>query len=522
MLLNKADFKPGRLIRLAAAFLLVMSLSAGTVCSANAFASEAVSSPAESKDMDINAFAEALGSIEGISDVSVTQGGSVLAYIEQPLDWQSDTGMTFKQKFIVTYKGSEQPTSYEIGGYSILYSFSMMSLYPADYTHNAVDIEYRFFGESVPEGLDSDSADLWEFLTVENAAEDFHALITKLSTLLTGKRMVTGVSKGGFTTNVQAYKHPEDADLFLSFCAPLCDSLTDSRMYEFLNYSVGDDVLPEGEGEHLRSLITDFQLECIRYEDDLKVRYKEMALEEAKDGEKDYRSWLLEDDGAKLYETAVADMQGAVWMAQGGGGGAAYESAEGMSSTFGTVVSMPAETPEEIQLKEDAVFELLSSISFPTSYTCSLDQIMLPYCMQSAMQMGNYAVDLTPLRERMAEERERDPAFPDLSISTEEEKNLMLLTYLTEEQLEMAEGFELVHDELVEWEQTTTANVVMVFGGVDPWLAVAIPECDNPNVKRVLVKSSEYYDMIGHSCSVPFFDSETQDIIYGELDKLIS
>ena len=469
-----------------------------------------------------SAFMEKLAALDGISNVEFNNMGYVAASIEQPLDWATDTGKTFQQQFMVKFGGYDVPTCYTVGGYTLLGSMGADTVIPQGYTFNNVCIEYRFFGGSEPEGLDYNSADLWQYLTIENAAEDFHALITKLSTIFPGKRMMTGASKGGFTTNVQAYKHPEDADLFLPFCAPLCNSTADTRMYDFLNNSVGDDVLGESDAKELRDLVTDFQLECIRYKDDLKARYLKLAFEAVPEGEDGYRPVLLEDEGGKLYDFAVADMQGAVWMLQGG----YYEfsTLDGLKSTLSSVVDMPASTAEEVEKKKDAVLETLSSISSPSSYSCSHNgnPMLYPYIIQSAMQMGNYAEDLTPLRNRIAEEQAKDPSFPSLSISKDEETNLMTIAYLTDEQLEMASKFSLVHDELVEWQNTTTANVVMVFGAVDPWRAVAIPECSNPNVKRIMVKSGPNFPMMGHSMDVTSFDSESQAAIYAAIEPLFS
>ena len=466
----------------------------------------------------IDEFVEKLSAVEGLSDVHKDEFGFVTGYIEQPLDWQTDTGKTFKQQFSIDFKGADLPVCYSVGGYSLMTSMSDYSLFPEDYAHNAVRIEYRFFGESRPEGLDNDSVDMWEYLTVENAAEDIHSLISKISTVLTGKRVMTGASKGGFTTNYQAYKYPEDADLFIPFCAPLCDSASDTRMYDFLNYSVGDDVIGTEKAAEARGAILDFQVECMRYKNDLKSLYKASAIELNAEGENGYRSHLLEDDGAKLYDTAVADLPGCVWSSLGNY--PEYATADQLISYFGDIVAMPVSTDEEVSAKKEAILNALSAFCSPGGYACSDDTNMLPYIIQSLMQMGNYEIDLTPLRERIAEEQAKDPSFPDLSFTVEEEKTAYITAFLTDEQIELGSQFSFVHDELVEWEKTTNANVLMVFGGVDPWTSVAIPECDNPSVKRILVKSSDVYEMIGHSASVSTFDEESMNTIYDALNEL--
>ena len=466
---------------------------------------------------ETEAFAEKLKAVEGISDVRV-ESDTIIAYMEQPLDWQTDTGITLQQKFTVRYKGENVPTCYEVGGYDLLTSVASLIIFPDDCTYNKVSIEYRFFGESQPEGLDRDSTELWPYLTLENAAEDIHAIISRLSSLLPGKRIMTGVSKGGFTTNYQAYKYPEDADLFLPFCAPLCESRTDSRLYEFINHSVGDAVLPAEQAEEMRNAILEFQVECMRYKDDLKVAYKEKAIQEAEGGEDAYRPILMEDDGAKFFDFALADAQAIVWMNQAGFED--YCSPDGAISTFENVVSMPADTEEQIAAKKEALLELLCRLEPPSGFVCSTDNIMFVYTMQSAMQMGNYSLDLTPLEERIAEEQEKDPSFPGLSLTEEEKQYPMMYQMLTEEQREMAFEFPLAYDEMVEWEKTTTANVVMVFGAVDPWYIAAIPESGNPNVKRILATGSDLAAAIGHSAAVTMYNQEARDAIYEALSDV--
>ena len=486
-------------------FTLVLSLFPGMSCLAQ-------------EDCDIDTFAKKVEAIDGISDVTVVNDTTINAYIEQPLDWQSDTGKTFKQQFNIKYAANDVPTCYVVSGYTIQYSNIESAVIRNSYTYNAVEIEYRYFGKSIPDGLDNDSVELWEYLTVENAANDIHALIEKLSTLLTGKRMMTGSSKGGFTTNMQAYLYPDDCDLFMSFCAPLCENESDPRMYEFLNNTVGDDVLGKEEAKECRDLILDFQVECMRYKDDLKIQYKNIATGISQEGEKNYRPVLMEDDGGKLFDVALIDFQASVWMSQSGAQD--YSTIDGLKSTLKNVLDMPSSTEEEVAAKEKEILRLLVMVCYPGGYACSKQNSSYPYLVQSAMQMGNNAADLSPLRERIEEEQKIDSSFPDLSITLEEEKTNMMSGYLTEEQIEMASKFDFVYDELMEWSKTTTANVVMIFGAVDPWYATAIPENDNPNIQYVVVKSSDRYRAFGHSIGVPSYDEESQKVIYDAVDAL--
>ena len=499
-------------------FALIFSMAALSGCAADESRAAENTAPASAENEDIETFMAMLAAMNGVSDVSIDEDGLITAMIEQPLDWAGGTDKTFKQMFTIEYAGADKPVCFCAGGYDISTCTSEMYLFPDNYEYNAVRMEYRFYGDSTPEGPSAASADMWEYLTVENAAEDFHAIISLVRSLLPGKAVMTGVSKGGFTTNFQAYKYPLDADLFIPFCAPLCSSDSDSALYDFLNERIGNEELGEEVAAEVREVILDFQLECMRYKDDLKKAYKELALELVENGEDDYRPVLMEDDGAKFFDLAVADLKVAIWMMQGYNVG--FGTAEGIKSVLGDIISMPADTAEEIKAKEDALLDILASLSSPDSYSCSLENVLFAYTVQTAMQMGNYAANLAPLRERIAAEQAEDSTFPGLTISTDEEKTMLCSFYLTDEQMEMAENFAFVYDEMVEWEKTAEADIIMVFCSCDPWYAAAIPECDKANIQRVVVKSGQDISTVGHMYAVSAFDDESRELIYAALNEL--
>ena len=110
------------------------------------------------------------------------------------------------------------------------------------YKGNWIGLEHRYFGESLPKNY-------WrrlEYCTAEEAAADFHALITALKTSLKGKWVVSGISKGGIAVAKQHAFYPEDADLFMPYSAPFCDGVADpSMMAYWTTYSWTDDLRNE-------------------------------------------------------------------------------------------------------------------------------------------------------------------------------------------------------------------------------------------------------------------------------------
>ena len=120
------------------------------------------------------------------------------------------------------------------------------------YKGNWLCIEHRYFGKSVPKNY-------WkrvEYCTGEEAAADFHALISALKTSLTGKWVMSGVSKGGIVVANQHTLYPDDVDLFVPYSAPFCDGMNDTSMMAYwTTYSWT---------EELRNQVKSFQRELIQ------------------------------------------------------------------------------------------------------------------------------------------------------------------------------------------------------------------------------------------------------------------
>jgi len=119
------------------------------------------------------------------------------------------------------------------------------------YKGNWLCMEHRYFGKSLPQNY-------WrrlEHCTGEEAAADFHALITALKTSLKGKWVMSGVSKGGIATARQHAIYPEDADLFMPYSAPFCDGTTDTGMMAYWTTNSWTDELRNQVKSFQRGLI---------------------------------------------------------------------------------------------------------------------------------------------------------------------------------------------------------------------------------------------------------------------------
>lgn len=99
------------------------------------------------------------------------------------------------------------------------------------YKANFIQIEHRYFRYSAPDLC-------WrqlDYLTAEEAAQDFHALFDALKKVFKGKWVMSGVSKGGITTLLQHTFYPNDMDIFVPYSAPFFESDREPAMTRYWN-----------------------------------------------------------------------------------------------------------------------------------------------------------------------------------------------------------------------------------------------------------------------------------------------
>ena len=120
-----------------------------------------------------------------------------LVTFTQYLDWKNPNLGTFTQRVEIGFKGYDNVNVMYVSGYELV-----EDRFETDDDHeisemcngNYIAVEYRFFSKSKPEGLSSDSTALWEYLTDENASNDFHNIIEQLKKILSGRWVFTGTS----------------------------------------------------------------------------------------------------------------------------------------------------------------------------------------------------------------------------------------------------------------------------------------------------------------------------------------
>lgn len=184
-------------------------------------------------------FLQKLSALKGVSDIEKLNSNvykeKYVLYFSQNLDPKDPSKGSFKQRVIVGFRGFDCPTVLETEGYSANYSTNqyyreeLSELYNA----NLIVVEHRFFAKSVPEPAN------WDFMTIENSANDLHNVRETFGKIFKNKWVATGISKGGSTCVYYRAFFPNDVDVSVAYVAPISRALVDGRHEKFLLKKAG-------------------------------------------------------------------------------------------------------------------------------------------------------------------------------------------------------------------------------------------------------------------------------------------
>ncbi len=202
---------------------------------------------------------EMLEQIPRISDVTIEfpRGEKDTVFVckfEQLIDHKNPGSGTFKQRLAIRYVDADAPVVFHTQGYALTCEKQDLTAY---LQANYLEVEHRYFKESLPEPLDEDHLDM-QYLYTDQAAADLHevAQVMKANLFKNGKWVSTGASKGGITTALFAYYSNlngwNDIDLYIPFCAPFLSAAptdsADPRIGQYLINKCGAGY-PKGSDE---------------------------------------------------------------------------------------------------------------------------------------------------------------------------------------------------------------------------------------------------------------------------------
>ncbi len=173
----------------------------------------------------------------------------ILFLIEQPIDHNNPSVGSFAQQFVLFHRDALRPMVQITEGYTgrganPKYTNELCPMLEA----NMVEVEHRYFGNSVPQlaKFPSENGEIthenlnWDYMTSKQAAADHHNVNRVLRHIYTGKWVATGISKGGQTAMFYTAYYPSDMDVSVPYVGPVCRALEDGRHEPFLSETVAN------------------------------------------------------------------------------------------------------------------------------------------------------------------------------------------------------------------------------------------------------------------------------------------
>lgn len=423
--------------------------------------------------------AEELSKLPGVTHVykrkAFTQD-QYLLYYEMPIDHNDPGKGTFTQRLYVYYKGKDAPNMFNVGGYNLYYGMydgdlynEAESVFSQKYNCNFFEPEYRFDGASIPEGFLNTEADNWEYLTSEQASEDFHAMINSLKTIFHRNWCMEGSSKGGVFTTYYLSSHPEDIDLFIAECAMVKMDRNYPGSTDYVYTTAGDDHYGKEQAKKYRDLLLRFQVEMIKHRDILQDEYWTRAT---KYYEQEFASSFTKEI---LFDCTVLDMR---FIFQ-------YDNVDFAGGNFfermEEVLSY-ADEPSQKQRFINLSCDLLEDIYGPWHY--SFDAVagdpdamnIYAFFFQNYHEDGNLDYDFSYLRKAL----KKDGNGASLYITEEMEPDVFSYR-ITDWHKDMSYSPDALNARLAAIENTEKP-LILVNGLSDIYQVAEIKECDNPNV----------------------------------------
>lgn len=345
--------------------------------------------------------------------------------VKQPLDHQHPEKGYFYQLVRLTHHGFDRPTVISTQGYQLFLGKNEIE---AMLDANHINVEHRFFGESVPDSMP------WEFLTLEQVTADLHHINQLFRALYPGKWVSTGISKGGQTTIFYRYFYPDDVDVSIPYVAPFNNSIEDKRIYTFLD-TVGS--------EECRKKVYQFQVYMLQHEAEALERLKWFS----KGADLSY-NYLGSLD--KAFEYAVLEYSFSFWQ-------------WGHSCD-----DIPSGDPLDAALDH---FLDVSDIGFFS------DRDMKGYAShyyQAATQMGYYGYNIEPFKKYLTQFRENPLAtFAPKGSNPKPYDNSL-------------------NEKVDRWLQKQGNNFLYIYGGSDTWSADRITPSAKVNSKSFILPGKDH------------------------------
>lgn len=341
----------------------------------------------------------------------------------QPLDHQNPAGPKFNQRILLRETGAANPVLLGTEGYEAwsMYGGELRNMLG---TPNVITVEHRYFGKSIPSPI------VWKYLTIKNAADDMHDIVTTFKRLYTGKWIASGVSKGGQTSLYYKSYYPNDVDVTVAYVAPINLGQEDPRIYRWLN-TVGD--------EATRQKIKELQIAFLKREDEV--------LKALNPNPADYTMGVN-----KAYEYGVLEFPFALWQ-------------------YGT-------KPEGLPAPDAPVADLVKAyqqVNAMYYYSDAGIKVFEAFIYQAFTEIGYYNYDITDFKPYL----KHNPNPTNMDLSPAGTKDTIVYNPAT---------LAFVYNFL----QYKADNVIYVYGESDTWSSTQMELIGRTNAVKIMVKGAHH------------------------------
>ena len=173
----------------------------------------------------------------------------------QPVNHEDPNSPMFTQRIYLSHVDESLPMVFGPSGYGS--SPGSVQEIAGIFQTNHLSVVHRYFIDAQPDPID------WQFLTIRQAAEDHHRIVSLLKLYYNNVWISSGVSKGGLTCLFHKRFFPDDVDATIAYVAPIEFGTSDTRFATYLA-TIGS--------EECRTSIHNFQRRCLTERDSLLPR----------------------------------------------------------------------------------------------------------------------------------------------------------------------------------------------------------------------------------------------------------
>jgi hypothetical protein len=352
---------------------------------------------------------------------------SLIIMVKQPLDHMHPEYGSFAQRVILSHLSFDEPVVLITEGYAADNEISpkyVNELCTLLYA-NQVFAEHRYFGKSVPNPIN------WKYLTVENAAADHHHIAQIFKRLYPKKWISTGISKGGQATLYYRLLYPDDVTASVAYVAPLNFSVEEKRHGSFIRHKAGTSAD--------RKMVMSFQKEVLKRKSTILPMFEKYCNE---------KKYIFMAPVSEIYDYCVLEYSFSFWQ-------------------WGHSVT---EIPNA-NATDKEVFNFFINIISPDYFDKTTGKMVLPFFVQALRQLGYYAYNTRPFRGLM---------------QLKDTKGYVARLFVPEEAIFPYEPeISLRLDRFIRKDAT---DILMIYGGNDPWTASAANTGSNQRILKIIQK----------------------------------